>query len=102
MGRDDFDGRRVGVEYTVEPLRFLRRIADETVTHLPHEIRIAGAPHATPGPEIRAGDGVAFGRAPRQQAIDAAVEHVAIHRAGGSVVRAVVTVDAELLEHDGL
>ena len=52
MRRDDGDGRRVRVEHAVQPLRLLRRIADEAVARLPHEVRILRAARAAPGPEV--------------------------------------------------
>ena len=81
--RDDGDGRRIRIEHAVQALRFLRRIADEAVARLPHEIRIARAAHAAPRPEVRAGDGVTRRRATREQREDRRVEPVAIHGGGG-------------------
>ena len=82
MRRDDVDRRRVGIEHAIEALRLLRRIADEAVARLPHEIRVLRAARATPGPEVRARDRVARGRAPRQQSEDRGVEPVAVDGGG--------------------
>ena len=65
--RDDFHGRDIRVEHAVETLRFLRRIADETVARLPHEIRVLRAARTTPRPEVGAGDGIARRGAAREQ-----------------------------------
>ena len=68
--RDDGDGRGIRIEHAVQALRLLRRIADEAVARLPHEIRIARAAHAAPGPEVRTGDGVTRRRATLEQRED--------------------------------
>ena len=76
------DRRHIRIEHAVEALRFLRRIADEAVARLPHEIRVLRAAHAAPGPEVGARDGIARRGAARQQPVDRRVELVAIDRGG--------------------
>ena len=64
------DGRRIRIEHAVQTLRLLRRIADEAVARLPHEILHSRAAHAAPRPEVGAGDGVTRRRAALEQRED--------------------------------
>nr|GEU28380.1 hypothetical protein [Tanacetum cinerariifolium] len=92
----------IRVEYGVQALLLLRRIAHEIVTRLPPVVGIGRAARAAPCPEVETGDRVALGGARVHHVEHFLVEAVADRGAGLDAERRAVAIEAEFFQHDGL